>query len=59
MWALIREADFELRNAPDSVIRDDFKYYFEQIHTAVGLALEELADTRQEQRAESRERRAG
>ena len=57
MWALIREADFELRNSPDSVIRDDFDYYFGRIRKAVGLALEELARPARE--CVEQERRAG
>ena len=56
--ALIRDAEFSLRDVPDSVLRDDFDY-FRDIHEVLGLALEELADTRWEQRAERKEGRAG
>ena len=30
--ALIRDAEFSLRDVPDSVLRDDFEYYFRNIH---------------------------
>ena len=52
----MRDAEFILRSSLESVIRDDFQQYFGRIHTAVGLALEELADTKRKQGAESRER---
>ena len=49
--ALIRDAAFILCNVPDSVLRDDFEYYFRDIHEVLGLALEELANIRREQLA--------
>ena len=49
--ALIRDAAFILCDVPDSVLRDDFEYYFRDIHEVLGLALEELANIRREQLA--------
>ena len=49
--AVIRDAEFSLRDVPDNVLRDDFEYYFRDIHEVLGLALEELVDIRREQLA--------
>ena len=48
---MIRDAEFSLRSVPDSVLRDDFEYYFRDLHEVLGLALEELANIRREQLA--------
>ena len=49
--ALKRDAEFSLRDVPDSVLRDDFEYDFRNIQEVLGLALEELANIRREQLA--------
>ena len=50
--ALIRDAAFMLCDGiPDSVLRDDFEYYFRNIQEVLDLALEELVNIRREQLA--------
>ena len=49
--ALIGDAELSLRDVPDSVLRDDFEYYFRDLHEVLGLALEDLANIRREQLA--------